>query len=134
MKWIHPMVWRGLVLTGLFVLGAIFLFSYNQVQKPVLAGTEGRTFERAVVVDILQDNVQENGSRIGDQTVSLQLMEGSRTGEIVEANCPNGMLFGTVCRKGMEVELELLIDDETLSSILAESAEEVASLIAALKD
>lgn len=103
MKWIHPMVWRGLVLTGLFVLGAIFLFSYNQVQKPVLAGTEGRTFERAVVVDILQDNVQENGSRIGDQTVSLQLMEGSRTGEIVEANCPNGMLFGTVCRKGMEV-------------------------------
>jgi HD-like signal output (HDOD) protein len=36
-------------------------------------------------------------------------------------------------RKGMEVELEVLIDDETLSSILAESAEEVASLSAALK-
>ena len=34
----------------------------------------------------------------------------------------------------MDVELELLIDDETLSSILAESTEEVASLIAALKD
>ena len=37
-------------------------------------------------------------------------------------------------RQGMDVELELLIDDETLSSILAESTEEVASLIAALKD
>ena len=36
-------------------------------------------------------------------------------------------------RKGMSVELELLIDEETLSGILAESAEEVASLCAALK-
>ena len=36
-------------------------------------------------------------------------------------------------RKGMAVELELLIDDETLTTILAESAEEVASLTSALK-
>ena len=36
-------------------------------------------------------------------------------------------------RKGMDVELEVLIDDETLTEILAESAEEVASLTAALK-
>jgi HD-like signal output (HDOD) protein len=36
-------------------------------------------------------------------------------------------------RRGMDVELELLIDDETLSEILAESAAEVASLCAALK-
>ena len=36
-------------------------------------------------------------------------------------------------RQGMAVELEVLIDDETLSSILAESADEVASLCAALK-
>lgn len=36
-------------------------------------------------------------------------------------------------RKGMTVDLEMLIDDETLSQILAESAEEVASLSAALK-
>ena len=36
-------------------------------------------------------------------------------------------------RKGMSVKLELLIDEDTLSGILAESAEEVASLCAALK-
>jgi len=36
-------------------------------------------------------------------------------------------------RQGMPVELEVLIDDETLTEILAESAEEVASLTAALK-
>ena len=36
-------------------------------------------------------------------------------------------------RKGMAVELEVLIDDETLTDILAESREEVSSIIAALK-
>jgi HD-like signal output (HDOD) protein len=36
-------------------------------------------------------------------------------------------------RQGMAVEQELLIDDETLTSILAESAGEIASLSAALK-
>jgi len=36
-------------------------------------------------------------------------------------------------RKGMAVELEMLIDDETLTSVLDESAEEVASISAALK-
>ena len=45
---------------------------------------------------------------------------------------PIDILAG-MSRKGMNVELEVLIDDETLTSILAESAEEVASLTAALK-
>ena len=36
-------------------------------------------------------------------------------------------------RKGMAVDLDMLIDDETLSQILAESAEEVASLSTALR-
>jgi len=36
-------------------------------------------------------------------------------------------------RKGMAVDLELLLGDETLSDILAESTEEVASISAALK-
>ena len=34
---------------------------------------------------------------------------------------------------GVAVDIDLLIDDETLSSILADSAEEVASLTAALQ-
>jgi len=52
--------------------------------------------------------------------------------ELSPIESPIDALAG-MSRKGMEVELEVLIDDETLSSILAESAEEVASLSAALK-
>jgi len=36
-------------------------------------------------------------------------------------------------RKGMAADIDLLVDDEMLSSILADSAEEVDSLSAALK-
>ncbi len=52
--------------------------------------------------------------------------------ELSPIESPIDALAG-MSRKEMEVELEVLIDDETLSSILAESAEEVASLSAALK-
>ena len=53
--------------------------------------------------------------------------------ELSPVESPIDALVG-MSRKGMEVELEVVIDDETLSNILAESAEEVASLITALKD
>lgn len=52
--------------------------------------------------------------------------------ELSPVESPIDALSG-MSRKGMDVELEVLIDDETLTEILAESAEEVASLIAALK-
>ena len=52
--------------------------------------------------------------------------------ELAPVESPIDALAG-MSRKGMKTELEVLIDDETLSSILAESAEEVASLSAALK-
>ena len=101
-SYISKMIRLGIILS--IVLGAgYFLYVFNQVDKPQLVNTEGRTFERASVVEIIQDNVQENGSRIGDQVVSVRLSSGTHAGEIITANCPNGMLFGTVCRPGMDV-------------------------------
>lgn len=75
------------------------LVQLNNVTKPELVNTDDRVFTKAVVTDILRDNIQENGSRIGDQIVALQLA----AGEQVTANCPNGLLFGTVCEPGMSV-------------------------------
>ena len=51
--------------------------------------------------------------------------------EITPVESPIDTLTG-MSRKGMNTELELLIDDETLSSILEESASEVAALCAVL--
>ena len=87
----------AIVLSIAIMLAA--LLQLNQVNKPALVNTDGRSFEKATVTAILQDNVQENGSRIGDQLVGLRLADGSE----VEANSPNGLLFGTVCKPGMPV-------------------------------
>ncbi len=52
--------------------------------------------------------------------------------QIAPVESPIDMLDG-MSRQGMSVELELLIDDRALSEILAESADELASLAAALR-
>ena len=89
---------RLLAALVIFVLLA-GLVQLNNVTKPELVNTDGRVFTKAVVTDILRDNIQENGSRIGDQIVALQLANGDQ----VTANCPNGLLFGTVCEPGISV-------------------------------
>ena len=103
MKWYQSRGFRAIVLLLLLALGGIFLHTYNQVEKPQLVNTQGRTFEKATVLQVTQDNLQENGSRVGDQLVSLRIDGGERAGQTVAANCPNGLLFGTVCRPGLDV-------------------------------
>lgn len=96
--------WMRIILVLLILCLCIFgLQKYNEVDKPEMVSTDGRTFEKAQVVTIIQDNKQEDGSRIGDQIVSLRMETGPLAGETVQANCPNGLLFGTVCKPGMDV-------------------------------
>ena len=100
---IHTKWVRVLITIVIIVVGGIFLWQYNQIAKPQMVNSDGRTFEKAQVVEIMQDNIQEDGSRVGDQIVSLQMESGPHAGETVQANCPNGLLFGTVCQSGMQV-------------------------------
>lgn len=100
---IHSKWFRIFIVAVLIIGGGLFLRSYNQVEKPQLVNTDGRTFEKGEVLEIIQDNIQENGSRVGDQIVLLRIESGANAGKTVQANCPNGLLFGTVCRPGMEV-------------------------------
>ena len=97
-------IWiRGIIIICLLIGGICFLQDYNQVEKPTLVSTQGRSFEKATVIDIVKDNLQEDGSRIGDQVVLLKMETGEKKGEVLEANSPNGLLFGTACRVGLEV-------------------------------
>lgn len=97
-------VWIRTLLIIVVLIGAIFfLQGYNQVDKPTLVNTQGRTFEKATVVEVLRDNLQEDGSRVGDQIVSLRMESGPEKGQIIQANSPNGLLFGAACKPGLEV-------------------------------
>lgn len=60
-------IWvRGIIIICILIGGFFFLQSYNQVEKPTLVNTQGRAFEKATVVEVLKDNIQEDGSRVGD--------------------------------------------------------------------
>lgn len=97
-------IWVRIGIIAIILIGGFFfLRAYNQVDKPPLVNTEGRTFEKATVVEILQDNIQENGSRVGDQVVLLRMETGPQKGQILQANSPSGLLFGANCEPGMSV-------------------------------
>lgn len=102
----HPLsgkIIRAGLLTLLTLGFLCFLYYLNQIEKPPLVNTDGRTFEKAVVHEILEDNLQENGIRIGDQRVSLNMRSGPFKGQTIDAISPNGLLFGASCVPGMHV-------------------------------
>ena len=75
----------------IFILSVIILVAFcvqlNDVAKPQLVNTQGRAFERATVTEIVRDNLQENGSRIGDQIVRLRLEDGLAPAKNMPASC-----------------------------------------------
>lgn len=92
------------VIALLFVtVFSIALFLINNFEKEPLTSTEGQSYEKAKVVDITKDNLQEDGNRYGNQEVKLKIKSGSHKGETVDATSPSGTLFGADCEVGMKV-------------------------------
>lgn len=101
-------IMRGkLFKSALFALAAALIITavcaLNSFDKAELVSTSGRTFEMAQVTEIIEDNLQEDGNRYGNQRVMLYIKSGALKGQTVEATSPNGTLFGAACRKGMPV-------------------------------
>lgn len=70
------------------------VFALNRVDKVALVNREGQTFEKGVVVDILQDNLMPDGSRVGEQRVLVRMTTGVRAGQELETTSASGFLFG----------------------------------------
>lgn len=97
---------NGIVL--LLTVGFIvFLYFFNQVEIVPLSNRAGTSYEKAKVVRVLEDNLQEDGTRAGNQTVELELLSGARRGELVEAQSLSGYLYGADCVPGLEVTVYL---------------------------
>ena len=61
LRWAPPLI--------LLLLFAVFVVRINMVEKTELVSREGQTFEKGVVTEILQDNLQPDGTRVGEQRV-----------------------------------------------------------------
>ncbi len=89
----------GFILVCLF---AVFVIRLNQVEKTELVVRTGQTFEKAEVVKILQDNLEDNGTRVGEQKVRVRMLTGVRKGEELDITSSSGYLFGARLQSGNE--------------------------------
>lgn len=117
------------VLLAVFVIFTVYI---NQVDKVALVNREGQTFEKGVVTEILQDNLQPNGTRVGEQRVLVRLTTGVRAGQELETTSASGYLFGAGCTVGMRVVvLQSVAGDSTITSIYSQDREWVIYAFAA---
>ena len=69
------------VMTVIMVIMALAVVKLNNVTKTQLVNRTGQTFETGKVVRILEDNIQEDGMRVGQQTVVVKMTSGVKKGQ-----------------------------------------------------
>lgn len=110
---------------------AAFVIKLNQVEKTELVVRTGQTFEKAKVVKILQDNLEENGTRVGEQKVRVRMLTGVRKGEELDITSSSGYLFGATCKPGMKViVMQSVAGDSTVASVYTQDREGVIYIFA----
>lgn len=115
------------------VIFFIFIVAINRVTKTELVSRSGQTFEKAVVKEVLVDNLQADGSRVGQQTVTVEMLTGVRKGETLEVTSSSGYLFGAGCTPGMHViVMQSVAGETTIASVYTQDREWVIYLFAGL--
>ena len=104
-----------ILLFALFVLFAIWLNSYEKIP---LISRSGQTFEKGIISEVLKDNLQPDGTRIGEQRVLVHMTTGIRKGEDIEMTSSSGYLFGAGCTVGMKVVvIQNVSGESTVSAV-----------------
>lgn len=119
-----------------FLLLAVFavaVFYLNRGEKAELVNRTGQTFETGVVTRILQDNIQDDGTRVGQQTVVVRMTSGEKEDEELTTTSSAGYLFGAACTAGMKVVvLQSLTGDTAVTSVYSRDRGAVLLVFAAL--
>ncbi len=111
----------------------LFTVWLNRVDRVPLISREGQTFEKAVVTQILQDNMTETGTRVGEQVVEVKILTGEKKGELLEVTSSAGFLFGAPCTPGMRVVvMQSVAGDTTIASVYSQDREWVIYLFGIL--
>ena len=108
---------RRVIVIFFIMIFIVLLSLFNKVEKVQLTNRDGNSYEKAVVLDIIEDNIQEDGSRVGYQKVKLEILSGSLKGNIVEGTSFSGYLYGADCTKNMKVIVSLSKSGENITSI-----------------
>ena len=124
---------RYLIYLLLVCVFAVFVFKLNQVEKTELVVRTGQTFEKGKVTEILQDNLDSNGTRVGEQKVRVKMLTGVRKGEELDVTSSSGYLFGAACTVGMKViVMQSVAGETTIASVYSQDREWVIYIFALL--
>ena len=124
---------RYLIYILLVCVFAIFVFKLNQTEKTELVVRTGQTFEKAKVTEIIQDNLDSNGTRVGEQKVRVKMLTGARKGEELDITSSSGYLFGAACKVGMKViVMQSVAGETTIASVYSQDREWVIYIFALL--
>ena len=115
------MIRWGLPCIGIVVFIVLVLGLFFSTDRVALTTNRGQTFEKGVVTQILSDNIQEDGTRVGEQSVMVRMTSGVRKGEEIQTTSSAGYLFGAACKVGMKViVMQSVSGDTTVSSVYSQ--------------
>lgn len=112
-------IWvRRTVMVAIFFILILAAYRLNTMKKTELVTRTGNTYEKGVVQKVLQDNLQADGTRSGEQVVTVKMTTGVRKGEVIQMTSASGFLFGTACTPGLHViVVQSVSGDSTVSSV-----------------
>lgn len=122
-----------IVLTVITVLLVIAAYKLNTMEKTELVNRTGNTYEKGIVEEVLKDNLKADGTREGEQTVTVKMTTGVRKGQTITMTSPSGFLFGAPCVPGMHViVVQSVAGDTTVSSVYARDRGRIIAVFALL--
>lgn len=96
----------------------VFLYFFNQIDRVQLVNKQNTGFEKAVVEEIAQDNINKDGARGDKQKVKVRILSGEYKGKLVDATSFSGYLYGADCKENMKVIVSLSISgDDYVASV-----------------
>ena len=112
-------IWiRRVVMAIIFLILILTAYRLNTMKKTELVTRTGNTYEKGIVQEVLQDNLQADGTRSGEQVVTVKMTTGVRKGEVIQMTSSSGFLFGTACTPGLHViVVQSVSGDSTVSSV-----------------
>ena len=90
MEQIRKHIVKYIIAAVVLAAAAGLVIRLNDITKTQLVNRTGQTFETGVVVEIIQDNLQEDGTRAGQQTGLVEMTSGEKAGEDLVTTSSSG--------------------------------------------
>ena len=113
MQIINSKIFRFVIVIAAAAVFMTAAWRLNSVPKTQFVSTSGYTYERAMVTQVITDNLQENGTRAGSQYIKVKMLSGTQKGQILDATSADGTLFGAVCAAGDKVIVTISVSGAT---------------------